>query len=64
MVRIWVEHLSDGRTEWRGKVQHVLSGEVRFFRDWQVLQQFIKAHLNLGTNDAQPINQEEISPSS
>jgi hypothetical protein len=33
-VRIWMEHLGDGRVEWRGQVQEVLSGEVHYFRDW------------------------------
>ena len=36
-VRLWLEDLGDGRTEWRGQVQHVLSGEVRYFRDWPTL---------------------------
>jgi hypothetical protein len=34
LVRLWLEDLGQGRSEWRGKVQHVLSGEVRYFRDW------------------------------
>lgn len=33
-VRIWLETLDDGRTEWRGKVQHVFSGKQHYFRDW------------------------------
>jgi hypothetical protein len=37
MVRVWLEELGDGKTEWRGKVQCVASGEARYFRDWQVL---------------------------
>ena len=36
-VRLWPETLGDGRTEWRGKVQHVISGETRYFRDWSTL---------------------------
>ncbi len=36
-VRVWREDLGEGRSEWRGKVQHVLSGEVRYFRDWATL---------------------------
>jgi hypothetical protein len=34
MLRIWQEDLGEGRSEWRGKVQHVTSGEARYFRDW------------------------------
>lgn len=36
-VRLWQEDLGGGRSEWRGKVQHVLSGEARYFRDWATL---------------------------
>jgi len=36
-VRLWREYLGDGRVEWRGKVQHVTSGEARYFRDWPML---------------------------
>ena len=41
-VRVWREELSADRIEWRGKVQHVLSGETRYFRDWQTLLDFIQ----------------------
>ena len=34
MVRVWLENLGEGKTEWRGKVKHVMSGEVRYFREW------------------------------
>ncbi|HSD82710.1 MAG TPA: hypothetical protein VLG46_02570 [Anaerolineae bacterium] len=37
MLRMWREELGEGRIEWRGKVQHVTSGEVRYFRDWPAL---------------------------
>jgi hypothetical protein len=37
MVRVWQENLGDGKTEWRGKLQCVASGEARYFRDWQTL---------------------------
>lgn len=40
-VRLWGETVSEGRTEWRGKVQHVLSGESRYFRDWPTLVAFL-----------------------
>ncbi len=41
-VRMWLEQLGKGSTEWRGKVQHVLSGQTRYFRDWQALITFIR----------------------
>ena len=40
MVRLWLEELGNGQREWRGKVQHVTSGEVRYFRDWPTLIAF------------------------
>ncbi|MCX8061201.1 MAG: hypothetical protein N3D16_01325 [Anaerolineales bacterium] len=40
-VRVWQEELGEGQSEWRGKAQHVLSGETRYFRDWQILVAFI-----------------------
>jgi hypothetical protein len=36
-LRLWREDIGEGRTELRGRLQHVLSGEVRYFRDWSTL---------------------------
>ncbi len=46
-VRVWIEKLGDGRTEQRGTVQHVLSGETRHFRDWEQLITFITEQMHL-----------------
>jgi hypothetical protein len=32
-VRLWAEDLDADQREWRGQVQHVLSGETRYFRN-------------------------------
>ena len=40
-LRIWPEALGEGQMEWRGKVLHVLSGEARYFRDWEALVGFL-----------------------
>ncbi len=45
-VRLWQEELGNGQTELRGKVQHVSSGEVRYFRDWLTLITFLQALLS------------------
>lgn len=45
-VRVWREDLGEGRSEWRGKVQHVLSGEARYFRDWATLIAAFEEMLN------------------
>jgi hypothetical protein len=36
-VRVWQEELDKDRVEWRGKVQLMTSGEVRYFREWDAL---------------------------
>ncbi|HLI90052.1 MAG TPA: hypothetical protein VKV37_15285 [Ktedonobacteraceae bacterium] len=36
-VRVWQEELEEGLVEWRGRVQLMTSGDVRYFRDWSAL---------------------------
>jgi hypothetical protein len=36
-VRVWQEEIWTDQTEWRGKVQLVTGGEVRYFRGWAAL---------------------------
>jgi hypothetical protein len=36
-VRLWAEDIGEDQAEWRGKVQHVISGDTRYFRDWNNL---------------------------
>jgi hypothetical protein len=36
-LRLWRAEAGDGQTEWRGKLQHVLSGESRYFQNWPAL---------------------------
>ena len=40
-LRLWPEELEQGQTEWRGQVRCVLSGDVRYFRDWPTLIAFL-----------------------
>jgi len=42
-LRVWPEDRDDGGVEWRGKVQHVISGEQQYFRDWSTLIAFLTA---------------------
>lgn len=39
-LRLWQEASSD-KTEWRGKIQHIRSGQARYFRDWLTLVNFL-----------------------
>jgi len=41
ILRLWLEDLGSGQTDWRGKVQYVNSGEVRYFRDWPTVEAFV-----------------------
>ena len=49
-VRLWHEELGAGQREWRGKVQHVHSGEAFYFREWPAL---VNAIMNM-LSDAEP----------
>jgi len=51
MLRMWLEDLGSGQTDWRGKVQHVNSGEVRYFRDWQTLESFLEGFLGTANQE-------------
>ena len=46
-VRVWLDEPAEGHIGWRGKVQHVLSGETRYFRDWPALLAFLSKTLAL-----------------
>jgi len=50
-VRVWHEDLGEGGSEWRGKVQHTLSGEVCYFRDWQTLVTFLVEKASMKPSD-------------
>ena len=45
MMRLWLEPLSEDQTEWRGKVEYVLTGEWRYFRDCLTLITHLNAML-------------------
>ncbi len=42
IVRLWMEAFGDGQSEVRMQVQHVLSGERRYFRQWAHLTQYLR----------------------
>ncbi len=54
-LRIWQEELGNGEMEWRSRVHHVMSGEVRYFRDWPSLIAFLLVLSNSEVDvDVQP----------
>jgi hypothetical protein len=44
-IRLWTESLGDGQVSRRGRVQYVLSGERRFFKDWTTLVEYLEAKM-------------------
>jgi len=62
-VRLWMENLGDGRAEWRGQVQHVLSGETHYFREWPTLLALLQAMLSPAEADSAPdARNEHVNP--
>lgn len=53
-IRLWQEVLREGRTEWRGQIKYVISGQTRYFRTWSDLLahlQGILLDVELNQND-------------
>lgn len=36
-LRVWPEVDADNQRQWRGRLHHIPSGEVRYFRSWPAL---------------------------
>jgi hypothetical protein len=36
-LRVWPELTEDGQIRWRGKLRHIPSDTVHYFRDWAAL---------------------------
>ncbi len=56
LVRVWLQDLGDDKTEWRGQVKHVMSGEVRYFRSWPSLTRHLKAILSSARETQQDLS--------
>ena len=41
VLRLWREDATEASPEYRGRVQHVLSGETHHFRTWTMLIEFL-----------------------
>ena len=50
-LRVWTEAVGDGQTEWRGKIQHIATGEATYFRSWKALVEFLERRTNDGPDD-------------
>jgi hypothetical protein len=51
-LRVWREDLGHGQAEWRGQLEHVLSGEAHYFRDWQTMLADLQDMLGRNDQDA------------
>jgi hypothetical protein len=49
-IRLWAEEIDAEHIEWRGKVQHVPTGEAHFFRSWQQLIDRLAIIVQTGEN--------------
>lgn len=55
VLRLWQAPLANGRYEWRGRLQHAQTNEIRHFRDWPALIPSLLAMLReVNTPVAQP----------
>jgi hypothetical protein len=50
-LRVWTEAVGDSQTEWRGKVQHIATGETQYFRNWEALVEFLQRSVSEGARD-------------
>jgi hypothetical protein len=58
-MRLWQEVLNGGRTEWRGKIQHVGSGQARYFHDWATMVKIITEMLTSLKGEGRKLDHEQ-----
>ncbi len=46
LLNVWREEVRPDQVEWRGKLQHLPSGEALYFRDWPRLIERLEALLS------------------
>jgi hypothetical protein len=59
-LRLWQAKLGNGQSEWRGQLQHVVGGQIRYFRDWPTLIRQLGELLS--ETDAMPLNGKDEEP--
>ncbi len=47
ILRVWLEEVGNEQMDWRAKIQHVESNEVRYFRNWSSLEAFVEGLLRI-----------------
>lgn len=51
-LRVWLEEV-DNAIGIRGKLQHVFTGEAKYFRDWEGLIEILEQHVSSAEKDTQ-----------
>jgi hypothetical protein len=41
-LRLWPEEMGAEEPAWRGRLQHTVSGEVRYFQGWEALVELVQ----------------------
>ena len=41
-LRIWVTNQQDATLEWRGRIQHIQSGEVQYCQNWDAFTAYVE----------------------
>jgi hypothetical protein len=59
-IRVWLETDADNQRQWRGKLRHVPSGEIRHFRGWAALIPLILDMLNRYTTAKSPDDHQAV----
>ena len=54
VLRVWLEELGNGQSEWRGQLQQVSSGDVHYFRNWQTMRSYLTEMLPPARTDGDP----------
>jgi hypothetical protein len=44
-LRIWVTNQDEASLEWRGRLQHIQSGEVQYCKDWESFVSYVEETL-------------------
>lgn len=50
VLKIWRAEAGADETEWRGQIQHIASREIRYFREWNLLLEFVQTQLQTREN--------------
>ena len=50
IVRMWAEPVNEDQCEWRGQVEHLQTGEKRYFQQLDKMMDFVSSHIGKATS--------------